>query len=192
VAWNGSALDTVWISGAPAANANWIGGWHLGPQDREVSGKFTGTASQILVRSRRWAALLAWDSRTSAMSCPWMTGEPGQNLDWIGGWHLSPRDQVAVADVNGDGHDEVFIRSPSWAGLLAGSGSGLTSWLVQQANVGNWNLNPFDNALPLRRPGGTDLFLHHPWGWTAAAQVSGAGPSATIALTSAQFREIVA
>jgi hypothetical protein len=120
-----------------------------------------------------------------------MTGEPSPNLDWIGGWHLDPRDRVAVADVNGDGRDEIFIRSPSWAGLLAASGSALTSWTVQQTNIGNWNFNAFDSALPRRRRGGTDLFLHHPWGWTAVTRVSGTSSSAKLALTSAQFRDLI-
>ena len=47
-----------------------------------------------------------------------MTGDPAANLDWIGGWHLDPRDRVTVADTDGDGVDEVFIRSAGWAGLL--------------------------------------------------------------------------
>jgi M6 family metalloprotease-like protein len=189
LAWTGTALDTVWISGNPDENANWIGGWHLGPQDREVVGRFAGNTDQILIRSRRWAGLLRWGG--AGMECPWMTGDPAANRDWIGGWHLDPKDRVTVADVNGDGHDEVFIRSDGWAGVLAPSGSGLTSSVVHQGNIGTWMLNAFDGAERLRRRGaGAALLLHHPWGWTATATVGGS-PLA-FELPSAQFRTLVA
>lgn len=192
LAWTGDGLDTVWISGDPAANANWVGGWHLGPQDREAVGRFTGELDQVLVRSRRWAGVFGWNHAAAGMACPWMTGDPAANEDWIGGWHLDPRDRVTVADVDGDERDEVFIRSSRWAGLLVGAGNGLTSEIVQERNIGTWMLNRFDGACRLRRRGSAALLLHHPWGWTASVEVTGAARPRSFGLTSTQFRELSA
>jgi ribosome modulation factor len=191
LAWNGSALETVWMSGDPAANANWIGGWHLGPMDREVAGRFNGSTDEVFVRSRQWAALFRWNRQASAMECPWMTGDPASNQDWIGDWHLDPRDRVTIADIDADGFDEVFIRSASFAGLLVRAGAGLTSAIVLQGNIGTWKLNAFDDAARLRRrTGGAGVFLHHPWGWTATARATGS--PRVFQLTSGQFRQVVA
>ncbi len=193
LAWTGDGLDTVWMSGDPAANANWLDGWHLGPQDRESVGRFTGASDQILVRSRRWAGIFRWNEGASTMECPWMTGDPGSNQDWIGGWHLDARDRVTVADVDGDGRDEVFIRSAKWAGLLVGAGAGLASDMVQANNIGTWMFNRFDDACALRRrSGAAALFLHHPWGWTATADFVGAGQPRSFQLTNAHFRVLTA
>jgi hypothetical protein len=59
-----------------------------------------------------------------------MTGDPAADEDYIGGWHLDPRDRVTVADVDGDERDEAFIRSARWVGLLVGAGNALTSEIV--------------------------------------------------------------
>jgi M6 family metalloprotease-like protein len=183
--WNGSALDTVWMSGDPAANRNWVDGWHLGPQDRSTVGRFHAGADDVLIRSRRWAGVLRWNG--SALSCPWMTGDPAANLDWIGGWHLDPRDRVTVADTDGDGVDEVFIRSAGWAGLLGASGAGLTSRIVTPTAIATWNLNAFDGGGRLRRSGGhAGVLLTHPWGWTGVTAAS----ATEFDMVSAQFRTL--
>jgi len=122
-----------------------------------------------------------------------MTGDPAANEDWIGGWHLDPRDRVVVADIDGDGHDEVFIRSAKWAGLLVASGAGLTSETVQEGNVGTWMFNRFDGAGRLRRrTGSAALFLYHPWGWTGTGEVTGSTDARSFRLTSSHFRTLVA
>jgi ribosome modulation factor len=153
-----------WISGDPAANANWIDGWHLGPLSREIAVDIDGSGRRALfVRSSRWAGLFRLTN--ASMTCPWMTGDPGANRDWIGGWHLGLQDRAAAGNFRVAGAEELFIRSPQWAGLLAWTGDGLeTVWMsgdpAANANwVDGWHLGPQDREAVGRFTGELDQVL---------------------------------
>jgi M6 family metalloprotease-like protein len=146
---DGKRLNQVWITGDPAQNRDWIGGWHLGSGDEHYVGDFDGDGvDDIFIRSARWAGLLL--STGSGFENVWMTGDPAQNRDWIGGWHLGPQDRHYVGDFDGDGRDDIFIRSDLWAGLLLSNGRGFENvWMTgdpaQNRNwIGGWRLGPQD------------------------------------------------
>jgi hypothetical protein len=68
-------------------------GWHLGPNDQVFAGDFNGDGkADLFIRNGGWAGLLV--STGSGFSNVWMSGDPAQNQNWIGGWHLGPNDQV--------------------------------------------------------------------------------------------------
>jgi len=118
---NGSGFDQVWMTGDPEQNANWIGGWHVGAGDRHVAGDFDGDgSSELWVHNGGWAAL--WHSTGRDFQQAWISGDPGQNANWVDGWHLGAQDRYVAADFTGDGRDDLFVRSDQWAALLVSDG----------------------------------------------------------------------
>jgi hypothetical protein len=179
----GSGFQNVWMTGNPAQNRNWIGQWHLGPQDQHYVGRFTSDArDDIFIRSPLWAALLR--STGSGFENVWMTGDPTQNRNWIGGWHLGRGDRHLVGDFNGDGLDDIYIRSDEWAGLLVSDGVSFSSTLVQEERVGPWQLNRYDEAAVGCFTGATheEIFTWHPQGWTSVLVPSATANSLSLAL----------
>ena len=185
----GSGFENVWTTGDPAQNRNWIGGWHLGPHDQHYVGDFDGNGrDDIFIRSDHWAGLLRLTG--SGFNHVWMTGDPAQNRDWIGGWHLGRGDRHVVGDFNDDGKADIYIRSDEWVGLLVSNGTSLSSGLVQEERVGPWQLNHYDAAQAGRFTGTTrdEIFTWHPQGWTCVLAPSGTGTSLSLSVASPGFR----
>lgn len=107
---------------------DWIDGWNLGGDNAEFVGAFrTPGVDEILIRSPEWIGLLRYDAANRKLRVV--------NLqhDWVDGWNLGPRDQLTVGDFDGDGRDEVYIRSPEWAGVLKWSGGRFrVLWMAHQ------------------------------------------------------------
>ena len=92
---------------------DWIDGWNLGPQDREWVGRFTERGrDEMLIRTHEWLGLLVWDVSRRGLRL--------QSIqhDWIDEWNLGAKDKHVVGDFDGDGLDEIYLRSPQWAGVL--------------------------------------------------------------------------
>ncbi|WP_225892442.1 FG-GAP-like repeat-containing protein [Nostoc sphaeroides] len=150
--FNGDGKDDVFIRSAEYAGLltyngsgfqansvqfDWIGGWNLGAADQHFVGDFNGDGKDdVFIRSAEYAGLLTYNgSGFQANSV---------QFDWIGGWNLSGGDQHFVGDFNGDGKDDVFIRSAEYAGLLTYNGSGFQANSVQFDWIGGWNLGAAD------------------------------------------------
>src|SRR5262249_11444029 len=98
----GQGFNNGWVSGDPAPDRNWVGAWHLGSGDQQFIGDYNADGSDdIFIRSDHWAALLLSNGR--GFNNVWMTGDPAQNRDWVGDWHLGTADRMLVGDLNGDG-----------------------------------------------------------------------------------------
>lgn len=94
-----------------------IDDWNLGEGDNELVGRFSQPDhDEIAIRSPEWLGLLRWDSPTNRLRLTRL------QHDRIDGWNLGPDNFHAVADLDGDGRDEIFIRSPDWAGVLKWDG----------------------------------------------------------------------
>ena len=113
-------------------------GWTVADFDRYVAGRFTpesrGNAEDIIAYNNKSIALL------QCRQGHWFVR--GRQNDRIGGWSLNPRDRHIVADVDGDGIDEIYIRSNEWAGILKWQDSAFTLVTAVQNQIGEWTFTP--------------------------------------------------
>jgi hypothetical protein len=114
-----------------------------------------------------------------------MTGDPAQNQNWIGGWHLGSQDRHYVGDFNGDGKADIYIRSNEWVGLLVSYGNRMDSALVQQGRVNAWELNSVDREQVGRFSGinADEIFASQPLGWVGIFTPSAAATQGQLNLT---------
>ncbi|MEM6989974.1 MAG: VCBS repeat-containing protein [Myxococcota bacterium] len=111
-------------------------GWVTSAADRGLAGRFTPTSKtqgqEIFFRNDDNAAVL--QNRQSQ----WMVKTKANG--WVGKWNLGAADREAVGDLDGDGFDEIWIRSAGWAGVLEYKGQTLRSTIVTKRNIGRWVL----------------------------------------------------
>jgi hypothetical protein len=132
-------------------------GWHLRDGDSLTAADIDGDGRQeivVLSPDRTWIGIL--HERDGALVAGWTchhwVNHPGGSGDT--GWHLRDGDKIVVADINGDGRDEIVVASPDgvWIGVLfeqdgalvAGwighdwvnhpGGSGDTGWHLRQGD----------------------------------------------------------
>ncbi len=112
---------------------DWIGEWNLGSDNRELVGDLDGDGlDEIYIRSPEWAGVLKWRrSRFDTVTV---------QHDWIDEWNLGADNWECVCDLDGDGRDEVYIRSPEWAGVMKLVGDRLRLLSIQHDWLDNWNL----------------------------------------------------
>jgi hypothetical protein len=122
---------------------DWIDQWNLGPDNEEFVGAFRNAGvDEIAIRSPEWLGLFRYDV-------------PAQRLrlvkiqhDWVDGWNMGEVDQHYIGDFDGDGLDEIYIRSPNWAGMFKWtSGRFRVIWMTHNT-IEHENGDP-DHALTL-------------------------------------------
>lgn len=112
LSWNGSALLSPFI----LKNGNRIGGWLLNTANDKIAGfgKLTTTQIQEAVFTSPWGlGIINFNTK----SAPVMVAN-GTML--AGGWRINTADNeiAAIADFDGDGYDEILIRSPWGIAIL--------------------------------------------------------------------------
>jgi hypothetical protein len=119
---------------------DWIDGWNLGADNTEFVGRFSRTdRDEVAIRSPEWIGLFRWDAT-----------RPGMRLasiqhDWVDGWNLGPNDRHVIGDFDGDGRDEIYIRSDNWAGVLKWSfGRFRVIWMTRDG-IDHINADPSDS-----------------------------------------------
>lgn len=89
-------------------------GWRSSNKDRCVAGYFTPqsheTGQELFMRNDKDVALMVYREGQ------WLVEQVQHN--WIGSWHLGEKDYEIVGDFDGDGLDEIYIRSPTWLGMI--------------------------------------------------------------------------
>jgi hypothetical protein len=130
-------------------------------------GDFDGDGkTEILVTSPWGIGILKLSGNTliSLMAAP--------NGTRLGGWLLNTADNHlhTLADLDGDGKDEIVISSPWGIGILKLSGNTLISPMMAPngTRFGGWLLNTLDNrvgpAADFDGDGKAELFISSPWG----------------------------
>ncbi|HZK05011.1 MAG TPA: S8 family serine peptidase [Actinomycetaceae bacterium] len=152
-----------------APNGSRFNGWLLNTADNQfpLTGDFDGDGrAETLVTSPWGIGVL----KTSGNSYTALMLKP--NGTRFGGWLLNTADNEfgPVGDFDGDGRDEILIRSPWGIALLKLSGSTFIT-VVMAANgtrFGGWLLNTADNRFgpvgDFDGDGRAELLIHSPWG----------------------------
>jgi len=135
---------------------DWIGDWNMGQGDRETVGDLDGDGmDEILLRSDNWIGVAKWQRgrfRTTTVQ-----------HDWVDGWNLGRGDRELVADLDGDGAAEIYIRSNEWAGVMkldpVRNRIRLSS--IQHDWIGEWNLGAGDKEFVgrFRSPDKDDIMI---------------------------------
>lgn len=154
---------------AMAANGTRIGGWLLNTVDNHfpARGRFDSASRTDLLVTSPWGIGMLRRYGTGYRAL--MMAANGTRF---GGWLLNTGDNQfgPVGDFDGDGRDEVMVRSPWGIGLMKLSGATLSP-LVMAANgtrFGGWLLNTADNRFgpvgDFDGDGRDEIVVSSPWG----------------------------
>lgn len=163
--FNGTTFDAVMM----APNGTRFGGWLLNTADNWLGpvGDFDRDGRDELVIASPWGMGIL--NLVGSTLSP-LTMSP--NGTRFGGWLLNTFDNRmwAGADFDGDGRDELLITSPWGIGVLAWTGSALTSLMLKPngTRFGGWLLNTADNQFRnfqnMTTLGRAEILVESPWG----------------------------
>ncbi|MDM0108783.1 S8 family serine peptidase [Variovorax sp. J22R24] len=154
---------------AMAANGTRIGGWLLNTVDNRfpARGRFASAARTDLLVTSPWGigVLRRYGSGYRALMM-------APNGTRFGGWLLNTGDNVfgPVGDFDGDGLDEIMVRSPWGIGLLKLAGGTLSPLMMAPngTRFGGWLLNTADNRFgpvgDFDGNGRDEIVVSSPWG----------------------------
>ncbi len=182
----GASLGAI----ALGANNSSLGGWWLAADHRfEGAGDFNGNGAEVIVRSSWGLGLL------SVVNPGGFTRPPGgfrvpascPNGGWMFGWHLASTDTIpGVGDLDGDGRQELVIRSGWGINAIGLSPAGAWQVLAGQAFgtwMGSWLFGAADQIAmftDVTGDGRDDLVLRSAWGLGIATQSGGALTSVAV------------
>ena len=142
------AYDTsTQLFGSKTIAGSVIGSWRMDGTDRFYLGNFRGDGTQeILVQKRDWMGVLSYDISNESLI------NKNTTADWVGDWAIKGTEEIHIADLNGDGKDEIFVQKGSSVGILTYNSSTkyLTSEMVVQDKfvengVGDWSIYGTEN-----------------------------------------------
>ena len=158
---------------AMAPNGRRIGGWLLNTVDNRfpAMGRFASTARSDLLVTSPWGIGVLRRFGTGYRALMMVP-----NGTRFGGWLLNTGDNLfgPIGDFDGDGLDEILVRSPWGIGILKLSGSGSSTTLrplmmaPNGTRFGGWLLNTADNRFgPVGDFDGDrrdEIIVTSPWG----------------------------
>jgi hypothetical protein len=117
--------------------------WECAAADRGVAGRFTSddpeARDEVFFRDDDAAALLAHDETK------WFVRARQEGR--IDGWNLGSRDRELVGDFDGDGREEIYVRSDGWAGIFRWAGERFEAPTVVGNEGGDWTLTARDDEV---------------------------------------------
>ncbi|WP_139057919.1 FG-GAP repeat domain-containing protein [Tsukamurella pseudospumae] len=138
-----------------------LGGWALDCHDNQLSlaADFYGYGrSDLLITGKSGIAIAGIDSGTLRTSVVVSNGTR------LGQWLLNTRDnRFAIADLDGDGHDEIFVSSPWGVGVLARAGMNFESRATHPNGnaLGAWTTSTSDADFIATPQTATAIILWH-------------------------------
>ena len=127
---------------------DWIGDWHYNSSDNKLIGEgdFNGDGNKDFILSSSWGiGILTFDKPH------WRQLVVKPNGSWFGGWNFDSRHNriEGTGDFNGDGKDDIVVRSNWGLGILTLNSSGSLSSLMKQPKntwFGNWRWDASINS----------------------------------------------
>lgn len=173
-------------------NGTRFGGWLLNTADNRFGpvGDFDGDGrDEVLITSPWGIALLKLTGTTFS------TVVMAANGTRFGGWLLNTADNQfgPVGDFDGDGRDEVIVRSPWGIGMLKLSGATFAAPMMARngTRFGGWLLNTDDNwfgpAGDVDGDGRDELVIASPWGVGVLELAGSTMSAATMAPNGTRF-----
>lgn len=154
LSYNGSKLIADHLSFDWVLNSDRSFGWNLGPWDQHFIGDIDGDGrDEVIIRSTKWIrvfGVLSFNGNkfvADHLSYDWVMSADGSF-----GWNLGVNDTHFIGDVNGDGKDEVVMRSPEWMGVVSFTGGKFVldhlshDWIHKADGTGGWNLGRVDKV----------------------------------------------
>lgn len=90
-----------------------VGSWTLNDKDGIYGGYFRDTQKQdILITASNDIGLISWNPDSEKFELVI------KHHDRIDGWNIGSRNRFCIGDFDGDGFDEIYVRSRKWAGLI--------------------------------------------------------------------------
>lgn len=156
----GTTLNTIKVFG------NTLPGWTMANNDRCLVADFDGDAKSDLYifNGKDWNPEYLAMLRSTGTDLAFVKRFDGV----IPGWEMGPDDRHIVADINGDGKQDIYVfNTNNWdkeyLGCLRSTGTDLAgSW--QKDWIGSWNLGGVDNLKATNFTGGAnaeDLVIHN-------------------------------
>jgi hypothetical protein len=152
--FNATWVKQRWVNHPDQTGSN---GWHMADGDRFLAADIDGDNQKEIIaisNSGNWIGILREQNAklvTTWIKHDWVN-HPGRDGD--NGWNLGHGDRFLVADVNGDGRDELIVinKSASWIGVLQESNGTLVAKWVGRGRINRqggsartaWNLNSWD------------------------------------------------
>jgi hypothetical protein len=135
-------------------------GWTATDRDRCISGRFTpesrNNVQEIFIRNDTSVALLQC-KQTQWFVC----NRQDSNVD---GWTLGPDDYQIAADLDGDGLDEIYIRSAHRAGILKWQDTGFRVVTASYDEIEGWLLGSDNRELAANLDGDdrAEIYIRSP------------------------------
>ena len=118
-----------------------VGGWNLGPKDRIYRARLKSTSrDSLLMKSESYMGILDWSSHSRRLQSSGVTKKPAE-------WTTEPQDKLCMADMDGDGLDEIFIHNGKGTAACCLQWSQDNDWQEVnkvQRKIDNWSLSSAD------------------------------------------------